>query len=359
MNALLIYVNQFFELTAAALGVILMFKARDNRIMFWWGALTTITGLMLFADDLKWLVRIYSSEPIAINTLIPFRMLKWLTMALLISLFPMAALRPGYITPLRVTVLLIPMMVMSTAVACYHIFAIATIPLGDFSDIVANISALDVKFRLGLFVFSVAVPVGYITVPFIIRYPLRKPSIMMWLFIAALTVEIACYAIFSLDANLSIFYVYGIVMMAFYIVLSTFFLFSENPFSLRITPKTTDTPEEQSIEGLLFATMEEYFSRNSPYTAHDYTIERMAGDMNSRPSLVANAIRCGGFTGFREYMNHLKIEHFKACAQQDRGKTIKELMSQSGFNSRSTFYRLFSEHENKTPTEYIDRLYRS
>ena len=75
--------------------------------------------------------------------------------------------------------------------------------------------------------------------------------------------------------------------------------------------------------------------------------------MNEKEKSISQAIKSGGFTGFREYINYLRLEHFKKLATEYPDKNIKELMYLCGFTSRTTFYRIFTEKFGMSPSQYI------
>ena len=91
-----------------------------------------------------------------------------------------------------------------------------------------------------------------------------------------------------------------------------------------------------------------------PYTNNKFKIKDLADSLQESTSSISQAIKSGGFTGFREYINYLRMEHFKQLAMQNQDKNIKELMFQCGFISRSTFYRNFTEKYGISPLKYID-----
>jgi len=69
---------------------------------------------------------------------------------------------------------------------------------------------------------------------------------------------------------------------------------------------------------------------------------------------ISEAIKSGGFTGFREYINYRRLEYFKQLAAENSNKNVKELMYLCGFTSRATFYRNFSDKYGVSPSKYIE-----
>ena len=56
---------------------------------------------------------------------------------------------------------------------------------------------------------------------------------------------------------------------------------------------------------------------------------------------------------FYEFINHYRIEEAKAMlAESCQGKTITDIYTAAGFNSKSVFNTFFKKHVGMTPSEY-------
>lgn len=51
-------------------------------------------------------------------------------------------------------------------------------------------------------------------------------------------------------------------------------------------------------------------------------------------------------------MNHLRLDYFRQLVVKYPDKNIKELIFLSGFNSRATFYRNFSDKYGMSPLHF-------
>lgn len=61
-------------------------------------------------------------------------------------------------------------------------------------------------------------------------------------------------------------------------------------------------------------------------------------------------------TNFKDYINYLRCEHaLKHILEQNSTQNILEIAYQSGFNSKTSFYRAFNKVFNCTPLEYKQR----
>ena len=93
-----------------------------------------------------------------------------------------------------------------------------------------------------------------------------------------------------------------------------------------------------------------------PFINPEYSLSDLLGEMNTNEHRLTNVLRYNGFSGFREYINFIRLQYFKEQAALHKDSTVKELMFKSGFTSRSSFYRYFSSIEKMSPTEYIEKL---
>ncbi|ACV27490.1 helix-turn-helix domain-containing protein [Kangiella koreensis] len=65
------------------------------------------------------------------------------------------------------------------------------------------------------------------------------------------------------------------------------------------------------------------------------------------------AINKGSQKSFCDYINHLRIQHFKQLTQGNFNSNILEMALDSGFSSKSSFNAVFKKHTGKTPSQYI------
>ncbi len=357
-------VETLLDLCAVALGVVIIWRAHDNRMQLAWGLLCILLCGVFLADNIRWLAMYYTSSVGMVHQndllLIP-RMIKWVGLAFATSLFPLSSLRPGYLTSMRLLVLSIPLGVVILVALCYQWFNGFVTPLHTLQDVIVHFHLLDVQLRVAIFAATVILPPVYFLSSLkgkgeIVR---RRATPVMKLFICSMFLILAYYIAFMLFANNFIFHTYGIVVALFNIAFSFLFLLNENPLSVRELPQVAPIAWSVSPVDALYQRMNVYLETDHPYANPDYSIADLAGALGVKSYLLAETIRLAGFSGFREYINYLRILQFKTLAHTRCGQSVKELMYQSGFTSRSTFYRIFSSHENMTPLEYLEQLVRT
>ncbi len=364
MKYFLLLTETGLDFIALVLGVLLIIKRHDNRMRLALGVLVSALALIFLVDNVRWLFvyhTVSSDLPARNELLLLHRMVKWVVLAYVASLFPLSSLRPGYLTSLRLTVLSIPVGMVTIVAVCYWLFNGTITPLDSLHAIIQHIGLLDVRLRLILFVFTVIIPCCYFLIPLFTGGIIgsRKATPFMNFYIFSALFILAYYIAFTLFGNDFIFFTYGIVVIAFSLCFSVMFLLYEDPLSVHEKQIKASPPNEESMEEILYSRINVYLNDYRPFIRPDYSLAELAKDMSTRQSLVIAAIKDGGFSGYREFINYVRIEHFKQLAHAGHDSSVKELMYKCGFRSRTTFYRLFSNYESVTPSEYIEQLYQA
>ena len=96
-------------------------------------------------------------------------------------------------------------------------------------------------------------------------------------------------------------------------------------------------PDFYNISDLL--TEEELFIQK---TAHDFVSNEFKPIINEHFE-----------QNFKEYINSYRINHAKEMIQKGSNFSLEGIGYESGFNSRTSFYRAFKKFEGRTPSEYL------
>ncbi|WP_125041012.1 helix-turn-helix transcriptional regulator [Bacteroides faecalis] len=348
-----------FDLIALAMGVILIFRAKDNYQRLYWGIIAFAIGAVMSWENIGWLMIVTDTPTYEFTDLLNIeKMLKWYSLASIVCLFPIISLSPGYFNYLRIFTFLLPPIIIITVGLCYLFFNGKITPINSLNEIIPNIGELDIKLRLTIFLLSIFIPLTFLVYPIISNKTYRKINNNMYAFIAFLFLFLGIYILFTLNINEFIFNLFGIISIIFTILFSIQYLRYENPFSDHID-MICEMSKEESYTKLpqtlpLFTTIETYFKEEHPYTDQNYNIECLAKFLGEKKYSISEAIKSGGFTGFREYINYRRLEYFKQLATENSNKNVKELMYLCGFTSRATFYRNFSEKYGVSPSKYIE-----
>lgn len=342
------------------LGVVLFFKAKDNRFRRNWGFLVFVLSSVMLYENSCWLF-----FPLVKNmedplVLLSFsRMLKYYILAHVFSLFPIGSLRPGWLTPQRLLLFWLPPLLATAIVLCYIWFNGYCTPLFSLEEVSRNISQQNVQLRVGLFVLSLVSPVVNYLIPFIGKegiYRRRRLTTGMYVYSVCVVLIMWTYIFFTLTPNWWLFEIYGFVILLLPVSISILSLRRENPLS---APPETD---EVSLEELevspvvydLYLKMLELMRTKHPYASRTYTIRQLCAQLEAKQKYVVRAIRYAGFTGFQEYIDFLRLEYFKELILLSPEISLPDLIAESGFASQSKFYREFTKQEKMTPEEFIE-----
>lgn len=363
MGTLYLSVELTFDFIAFVLGCVLVFQAKDNYLKLYWGIIAACIGLFFIWENVGWLMIVTDTPEYRFTSLLGIdKMLKWYALASVVSLFPMASLYPGYFNHWRLMAFLFPPVVLITVGICYLSFNGTLTPIHTAGEILVNLDKTDVRLRLAIFFSSILFPLAYFIYPLASRRAFRQINRCMYLFIGFMFVFLGIYITFTLNINEFVFNLFGIVALVFTLLFSVIYLFRENPFSshiLMLLPTEGNAsllyPEAAPLDPL-FTTIDNYLKQTDAYADKTYTIGLLADALGEKERVVSQAIKCGGFTGFREYINYLRLERFKRLASTSPDKNVKELMYLCGFTSRTTFYRIFTEKFGISPTQFIEKL---
>jgi len=97
-----------------------------------------------------------------------------------------------------------------------------------------------------------------------------------------------------------------------------------------------------------------YLDHSKPYLDPEYNLEIMARDLNITRQNISLAINDTIGKNFYQLINEYRVEEFKKLVLNSKYKNIKllELAYDSGFNSKSSFNRIFKEITGSTPSSY-------
>lgn len=84
----------------------------------------------------------------------------------------------------------------------------------------------------------------------------------------------------------------------------------------------------------------------------DMNIDRFARQIECEAKDVSMVLKNEMSTNFFDFINHHRVEHAKNLLANDDELNMMGIMSRSGFNSKSNFYRVFKKETGGTPSEF-------
>ncbi len=88
------------------------------------------------------------------------------------------------------------------------------------------------------------------------------------------------------------------------------------------------------------------------YLNPDITIVELALEIGSNRTYLSNYLNQVLGTNFYDYVNGWRIKYAQSLLVDDPQLSVADVRERSGFNSKSTFNRLFVKYTGKTPSEY-------
>lgn len=159
-----------------------------------------------------------------------------------------------------------------------------------------------------------------------------------------------------------------IVNNILFIVL-TGFIYTASYFSLKEHIYTTDIPtigktkyEKSKLSQVeldnIIRKMDQLMRVEKQYLNPDLSLILLSEMLNTTPNKLSQAINNTYAESFNDYVNRFRINHAKKLIKSGRAKqyTLLALGIESGFNSKSTFNRVFRKFENKSPSSYMDSI---
>jgi AraC-like DNA-binding protein len=93
------------------------------------------------------------------------------------------------------------------------------------------------------------------------------------------------------------------------------------------------------------------------YTEPDLNLNDLAKRLGITAAEASQAIKAGSGGNFRAYINDFRVEDVKRKLRDPgyRDVSILAISLESGFNSESSFYRIFKASTGLSPTEFRHR----
>jgi len=96
----------------------------------------------------------------------------------------------------------------------------------------------------------------------------------------------------------------------------------------------------------------EFMKKEKPYLENKLTIAQLADKLNWQPYYLSKILNENMNQNFYEFVNHYRVEEFKIRLNQNKNYTILAIAIDCGFNSKSSFNRIFKELCGQTPSDY-------
>jgi AraC-like DNA-binding protein len=101
--------------------------------------------------------------------------------------------------------------------------------------------------------------------------------------------------------------------------------------------------------------VETFLVKKERFLDTDYSLEKLSQDTKISKHHISQLFSTVYNSSFTKYVNRLRVMYSLALLDQDSTIPIGELGAQSGFNSRTSFFRAFKDVVGMSPSEYIQK----
>ena len=99
----------------------------------------------------------------------------------------------------------------------------------------------------------------------------------------------------------------------------------------------------------------ELFEKEKIYCDENLNLNRLAAHMEMPPHQLSEFINSYYKTNFKALLNKYRIKKAKQLLLENQDRSILDIAYSAGFNSKTTFYRLFSQEVGVLPNEYREK----
>jgi len=160
----------------------------------------------------------------------------------------------------------------------------------------------------------------------------------------------------------------GVAILGFIVVLSFSLIFLRsnlirwNKKLFKVNQLSEDNlslsnKKESDVNKKLYSEIQQKITEEQLYLDPNINLATLAKSVNSNSNYVSEAINQFSSSNFSMYINKKRIEFAKAkiskLACEEAYLSFDDIASQSGFNSKSHFYRVFKQITELTPRQYL------
>jgi AraC-like DNA-binding protein len=124
---------------------------------------------------------------------------------------------------------------------------------------------------------------------------------------------------------------------------------------------TTDTgylDKQQENLSQIESKLKMYFAEHSPHLNPELSLSDVAAAIGVNTTYLSRLINHRLNVNFFTFVNNYRIDHAIHLIEERKGNITSDLLyMESGFKSRSVFYKLFREQTGFSPQEYIKNQY--
>lgn len=337
-----------------AAGILLWLRRKSSdRARTFLAVICLFSGLAFLSR----LMMYYAGIPVT-SSVLPIKNLSGGFLALLLLyLYPIELIHPGWLTLKRGIWMLAPwLVVLLIRIASPVEFR----ELSSFEEMLRFAGEPNVWLRL-LFLLLF---VPYTILLYLIPYNRMKSSVTYhWIYFYSSVVLCigASYCLFMLTGLTVASVIHLLFCFVFCVLISYQELFlrievpAENvPVSIHHLKFVEEvSPEEDYADLPLWPRLNEVMKTKKPWKNPNLTQDSLAFLLRTSRPILSTTIRENGFSGYKEYLNRYRIDEFLKILNSDKAIGIRDAFFEVGYRSYATALQHFREYVGCTPSEYM------
>ena len=123
-------------------------------------------------------------------------------------------------------------------------------------------------------------------------------------------------------------------------------------------PKYKNSGLTEDMLFILKIQLDELLQKKKPYLDNNITLEKLSQDLNTDRYSLSQVINQEYGKNFYEFINDYRVEETINIINKSKEiKSVNDLIYESGFNNRVSFYKAFKKRKNMTPMEYVKTVH--
>lgn len=294
-----------------------------------------------------------------IRMLNPWLGLVYMSMHIVMTLYPISVVKPDWLNPRRFFFLFLPVAVFFIAFLCFiGRWTVLEAP----ASVWENALKPDVFFRLA----SLFVMIPYCLILLLLPYNYRKSSASFW------WIVIYCFGLSAIcGVHIALMLSYNPVLLIILPLLASVFYLLSTEYELtdRLgpgadVPETVPDVDEAIATGLdgespdfgLWTRVSILLDKEEAWRDPDLSLISLAHLCGTNVTYLTRIIKQETSGSFKDLINSKRINAVAAQLSEDPGVDIQTAFFNAGYRSRATAWRNFKDIMGVTPTEYRLRL---
>ncbi|MGN0206544.1 MAG: helix-turn-helix domain-containing protein [Muribaculaceae bacterium] len=343
----------WFVLLVSGIYMVATRRVHSDRSRLFFGIFALVSSYALM-QKIFFIFRSDTIEQYYYNML-PFREICFgLVCRFMFTLYPVEVARPNWLTLRRMALCISPWV--ACIVLYLALFGTYQTPLHTFADVVTNAGKPDVALRLVLLLFMLP----YEFVWTIVYDPMKSSAGRVWMRNMTLMVSLIALAfvgnVLTRDAGWRIFH--AVIYLAYIMYVMYVEMHVRIPVpeargqqSVPMAESLPETDDKDTIAQRIIEAMNDGELWRNP----DLMLSDLAHHVGSNRTYVTRAIKEMGYSGFKDYVNHLRVEYIRHQLHNPRHEKLQALFFDAGFRSRASAWRNFTAIEGCSPSEYDEK----